>query len=65
MKTISCITAALLATAVLAAALTPARYHVVWDSPSQDHRGSMPLGNGDITLNAWVEPSGALVFYIG
>ncbi len=65
MKTISCITAALLATAVLAAALTPARYHVVWDSPSQDHRGSMPLGNGDITMNAWVEPSGALVFYIG
>jgi len=25
----------------------------------------MPLGNGDIALNAWVERSGALVFYIG
>jgi hypothetical protein len=38
---------------------------VVWDSPSSDARGSMPLGNGDIALNAWVEPSGDLLFYIG
>jgi hypothetical protein len=38
---------------------------VVWDSPSADARGSMPLGNGDITLNAWVDPSGDLLFYIG
>ncbi|MBN2375818.1 MAG: hypothetical protein JXD22_05435 [Sedimentisphaerales bacterium] len=40
-------------------------YNVVWDSPSKDYNGSMPLGNGDISLNAWVEPSGDLVFYIG
>ncbi len=40
------------------------RYDVVWDSPSADANGSMPLGNGDIGLNAWVEPSGDLVFYI-
>lgn len=39
-------------------------YDVVWDSPSEDHHGSMPLGNGDIGLNAWIEPSGELVFYI-
>jgi len=38
---------------------------VTWDSPSADARGSMPLGNGDIALNAWVEPSGDLLFYIG
>ena len=38
---------------------------VVWDSPSADARGSMPLGNGDIALNAWVEPSGDLLFYVG
>jgi hypothetical protein len=37
---------------------------VAWDSPSEDARGSMPLGNGDIALNAWVEPSGDLRFYI-
>lgn len=44
---------------------TPGNYNVVWDSPSKDHHGSMPLGNGDISLNAWIEPDGSLVFYIG
>ncbi|HHK41105.1 MAG TPA: hypothetical protein ENJ50_01700, partial [Planctomycetaceae bacterium] len=37
----------------------------MWDSPSRDAFGSMPLGNGQIGVNAWVEPSGHLVFYIG
>lgn len=37
---------------------------VVWDSPSADATGSMPLGNGDLALNAWVEPSGDLVFTV-
>ena len=40
------------------------RYNVVWDSPSVDAKGSMPAGNGDIGINAWVEPSGDLVFFI-
>jgi len=40
------------------------RCNVVCDSPSADAKGSMPLGNGDIGLNAWVEPSGDLVFFI-
>ena len=31
-------------------------YNVVWDSPSKDATGSMPIGNGDIGLNVWVEP---------
>lgn len=39
-------------------------YNVVWDSPSENALGSMPLGNGDIGVNAWVEPSGDLVFYV-
>jgi hypothetical protein len=38
--------------------------NVVWDSPSPDASGSMPLGNGDIGLNAWIEPSGDVLFYI-
>jgi alpha-L-fucosidase 2 len=38
---------------------------VTWTSPSADALGSMPLGNGDITLNAWCEPNGDLLFYIG
>jgi alpha-L-fucosidase 2 len=41
------------------------RYDVVWDSPSKDYNGSMPLGNGDIAVNAWVDESGDLLFYIG
>ncbi len=40
------------------------RYNVVWDSPSTGSSGSMPLGNGDIGLNAWVEADGDLLFYI-
>jgi len=39
-------------------------YNVFWDTPSENAFGSMPLGNGDIALNAWVEPGGDLVFYI-
>ncbi len=42
-----------------------ARYNVAWDSPSKDFNGSMPLGNGDIGINAWVEANGDLLFYIG
>ena len=44
---------------------SPDRYNVVWDSPSKDQHGSMPLGNGSTGLNAWIEPNGDLVFYIG
>jgi len=44
---------------------TPADYNVVWDSPSKDYNGSMPLGNGEIGLNVWMEQNGDLVFYIG
>ncbi len=39
-------------------------YNVVWDSPSKDVHGTMPLGNGDITLNVWVQ-DGDLLLLIG
>jgi len=39
-------------------------YNVVWNTPSADSSGSMPLGNGDIGLNVWVEQNGDLLFYI-
>jgi alpha-L-fucosidase 2 len=42
----------------------PENYDVVWLKPGMDHTGSMPAGNGDIGINAWVEESGDLVFYI-
>jgi len=41
------------------------RYDVHWDTPSPDASGSMPLGNGDIGVNLWVESGGDLLFYIG
>lgn len=41
------------------------RYNVVWTSPSKDAAGSMPLGNGDISLNVWMKDTGDLCFYIG
>lgn len=40
------------------------RYHVRWDTPSENSSGSMPLGNGDIGLNVWVEADGDLLFYL-
>jgi alpha-L-fucosidase 2 len=40
-------------------------YNVVWDSPSKDASGSMPLGNGDIGINVWVEEGGDLLMLIG
>jgi alpha-L-fucosidase 2 len=47
-----------------AAAVPGDSYDVIWDSPSANHHGSMPLGNGDIALNAWMTREGDLHFYI-
>ena len=41
------------------------QYNITWDSPSKDFNGSMPIGNGDIGANVWVEEGGDLLFYIG
>jgi len=38
--------------------------NVIWTTPSDSSFGSMPLGNGDVGANVWVEPSGDLLFYI-
>src|SRR4051812_34726130 len=41
-------------------------YNVIWDSPSANVTGTMPLGNGDIGLNVWVEAStGDVLMLIG
>ena len=39
-------------------------YNPVWTSPSQNDRGSMPLGNGEVGLMLWVEADGDLQFYL-
>ena len=33
----------------------PAPANVVWNSPSTGANGSMPLGNGEVGVNLWVE----------
>jgi alpha-L-fucosidase 2 len=40
------------------------RCDVTWDTPSKDSLGSMPIGNGDVGLNVWVEEGGDLLFYL-
>lgn len=39
-------------------------YNVVWDSPSENYNGTMPIGNGDMAANVWMEPNGDLIFYL-
>ena len=45
--------------------LKPRSPEIAWDSPSESSAGSMPLGNGDLGINVWVEGGGDLLFYIG
>ncbi|MBI1371120.1 MAG: hypothetical protein GC162_21020 [Planctomycetes bacterium] len=59
MATMGCLF--VLAAAWSAAAAPP---QVIWNSPSADSRGSMPIGNGDIGANVWVDPGGDLLFYL-
>ena len=41
-------------------------YNVIWNTMSSTGSlESMPLGNGDISVNAWVEKDGDLLMYIG
>lgn len=39
-------------------------YTIVWDSPSKDVNGSMPVGGGNLQLNTWSE-QGDVLFYMG
>lgn len=39
-------------------------YDIIWKTPSLNSLGSMPLGNGDIGLNVWVEGNGDLFLYL-
>jgi len=40
------------------------QYDVSWNTPGPTSAASMPLGNGDIGLNVWVDPGGDLLFYV-
>ena len=39
-------------------------YNITWDTPSTNVNGSMPVGGGNIQLNAWCE-NNDILFYIG
>jgi hypothetical protein len=43
----------------------PSRYNVTWETPGKGPQDSMPLGNGDITLNAWTLADGSLHLLVG
>ncbi len=38
--------------------------NISWNVPGPGSAQSMPIGNGDIGLNVWVEQNGELIFYI-
>lgn len=40
------------------------RYSVEWDTPSKNASGSMPIGNGEVGANVWMEENGNMVFYL-
>lgn len=39
-------------------------YSVLWNSPSENASGAMPIGNGEVGANVWMEKNGNLVFYL-
>jgi hypothetical protein len=39
-------------------------YRLVWDTPGKNTYETMPLGNGEVAANAWIDESGTLRFYI-
>lgn len=41
------------------------QYNVVWNSPGSNSAGSMPIGNGDLGMNVWVEANGDLLLLLG
>lgn len=43
---------------------TVSDYNVFWKTPGINSQGFMPIGNGDIGANVWVEKNGDLLFYV-
>lgn len=40
------------------------RHNVIWTEPGQTDRSSMPLGNGEVGINLWVQKDGEVHFYL-
>ncbi|MFN3382882.1 MAG: DUF5703 domain-containing protein, partial [Runella zeae] len=55
----------LLTMADISAQHTPLiNYNVKWTTPGINAQGSMPIGNGDIGANVWVDANGDILFYV-
>lgn len=37
---------------------------IIWNEPSMNAASSMPIGNGEVGLNVWMQPNGTLSFYV-
>jgi len=54
MKRISLVSLFIISTILLSAQTGyPGKYNVIWNSPSTDASGQMPLGNGDIAAGVY------------
>ena len=56
----ACLAGALVLAPPVLGAPDLSRYNVVWDTPSQDASGAMPLGNGDLAASVYVVADGDL-----
>jgi alpha-L-fucosidase 2 len=63
-KTILILWASFLVISIVAQKTTLDDYNVLWRTPGINSLGSMPIGNGDIGANVWVEENGDLLFYL-
>ena len=63
-KTIIILFASFICIAAIAQKITLSEYNILWRTPGNNSMGSMPLGNGDIGVNVWVEENGDLLFYL-
>ncbi|MFT3945725.1 MAG: DUF5703 domain-containing protein [Agriterribacter sp.] len=60
-----CLLCILMMAFLVAEAQKVSDYDIVWDKPSENAAGSMPIGNGEVGLNCWVDrESGDLLFYV-
>ncbi|WP_316789758.1 DUF5703 domain-containing protein [Pedobacter frigoris] len=49
---------------VAAAQQNISKYNVLFTTPSQNEAGNVPIGNGSLGSNVWVEENGDLLFYL-
>lgn len=66
MKNILCLAAMLLLSSNIINAQSDIvnNYSVTWNNPSANSSEALPIGNGEVGANVWMEENGNLVFYL-